>query len=187
VDVTASQLGSLSRVKDVAAPAAVPVALDELDLALLQELSADGRASQRSLAAALNVSTPTVSERMARLEKAGVITGYAAQIDWGVVGFGETVYLSITAEAGYDVAEIMERLWAIPEVHEVNLVTGDLDLLVRLRVRDNTHLRELLMDRVWQLAGMQGTATLLSVAEMPGKNVAQGLLQQMRNSSGPGE
>jgi Lrp/AsnC family leucine-responsive transcriptional regulator len=179
------KISSLGRVAEVAASAVTSVPLDELDIALLQELSSDGRASQRSLAATLGVSTPTIGERMARLEKSGVISGYAAQIDWGAVGFTETVYLSVTAEAGYDVADIMRSLWAIPEVQDVNLVTGELDLLVRLRVRDNTHLRSVLMDSVWQLAGMQGTSTLLSVAEMPRKNFARALLAGMRNSPDP--
>jgi Lrp/AsnC family leucine-responsive transcriptional regulator len=179
------KISSLGRVTEVAASAVASVPLDELDIALLQELSSDGRASQRSLAATLGVSTPTIGERMARLEKSGVISGYAAQIDWGAVGFTETVYLSVTAEAGYDVADIMRSLWAIPEVQDVNLVTGELDLLVRLRVRDNTHLRSVLMDSVWQLAGMQGTSTLLSVAEMPRKNFARALLAGMRNSPDP--
>ncbi|NAT17696.1 hypothetical protein CU663_25465 [Pseudomonas syringae pv. actinidifoliorum] len=105
--------------------------MDEIDIALLRGLVADARTSQRQLAAALGISAPTVSERMSRLEKAGVIGGYSVQINWGAVGYGQTVYLSITAIAGQDVAEIMERLWRLPEVQEVTLITGDLDLLVR--------------------------------------------------------
>lgn len=174
---------SLAGVRRVAAPATRRVPLDDLDIALLQLLVKDGRASQRSLAAGLGVSTPTVSERMARLEKSGAITGYAAQIDWNTVGFTETVYVSVRAAAGHDVASIMEELWKIAEVQEVNLVTGELDLLVRLRVRDNEHLRALLMDKVWQIAGMQGTSTMMSVAEMPAKNFPAGLLRQMQNGS----
>ena len=171
----------LSGVRSVAAQQEKYIPLDELDIALLQLLVSDARASQRSLAASLGVSTPTVSERMSRLEKSGAIMGYSAQINWSAVGFTETVYLSINSAAGYDVAAIMTDLWDIPEVQEVNLVTGELDLLVRLRVRNNEHLRKLLMDRVWQISGMQGTATLMSVAEMPTKNFSAGLLKQMQN------
>lgn len=169
----------LAGVRDVAAPQPQKVDLDDVDVALLRALSADGRASLRQLAATLGVSTPTVGERMAKLERAGVITGYAAQIDWSAIGYGETVYLSVSAAADVDVSEIMTGLWDIPEVQDVNLITGELDLLVRLRVRDYAHLRSLLMDRVWQLAGVQGTSTLLSVAEMPAKNFAEGLLSKM--------
>lgn len=167
------------------APATARVDLDEIDLALLKELVSDGRASQRHLASALGISTPTVSERMAKLERAGVITGYAAQIDWVAVGYTETVYLSVTAAAGFDVADVMSALWEIPEIQEVNLITGDLDLLVRLRVQDHAHLRSLLMDRVWQIPGLQGTSTLLSVGEMPAKNFADGLLTQMQSPARP--
>ncbi|NAT58740.1 Lrp/AsnC family transcriptional regulator [Pseudomonas syringae pv. actinidifoliorum] len=153
--------------------------MDEIDIALLRGLVADARTSQRQLAAALGISAPTVSERMSRLEKAGVIGGYSVQINWGAVGYGQTVYLSITAIAGQDVAEIMERLWRLPEVQEVTLITGDLDLLVRLRLRDQNHLRSLLMDHVWQIPGLQGTTTQISMGDMPTKNFADELLAQI--------
>ncbi|WP_404291816.1 Lrp/AsnC ligand binding domain-containing protein [Glutamicibacter arilaitensis] len=74
----------------------------------------------------------------------------------------------------------MAQLWAIPEVQDVNLVTGNLDLLVRLRVRDNNHLRSLLMDNIWQIPGTQGTSTMMTVAEMPAKPFAQDLLAQIQ-------
>jgi Lrp/AsnC family transcriptional regulator, leucine-responsive regulatory protein len=174
----------LAGVKDVAAPVPAQVELDEVDLALLRALSAEGRASLRQLAAALGVSAPTVTERMAKLERAGVIIGYATQIDWSAVGYPETVYLSVTAAPDGDVAAVMTSMWALPEVEDVNLITGDLDLLVRLRVRDHTHLRSLLMDRIWQIDGIQGTSTLLSVAGMPAKSFAEGLLAQMADEVG---
>jgi Lrp/AsnC family transcriptional regulator, leucine-responsive regulatory protein len=172
-------VAALSHVGRVAASGRPVVTLDKLDVALLGLLAVDGRASQRSLAASLGVSTPTVSERMSRLERAGVITGYAAQVDWAAIGITETVYLSVTAAAGYDVATIMQELWQIPQVQDVNLVTGDLDLLVRLRVRDNNHLRSLLMDQIWQIDGIQRTSTMTSMAEMPGKNFAARMLAEM--------
>jgi Lrp/AsnC family transcriptional regulator, leucine-responsive regulatory protein len=171
---------NLSRVRSVAAAQGTPVELDDVDVALLRALSADARASLRHLASTLGVSTPTVGERMAKLERAGVITGYAVQIDWSAVGYAETVYLSVTAAADVDVAGIMTALWEIPEIQEVDLITGDLDLLVRMRVRDYPHLRALLMDRIWQIPGVQGTSTLLSVAGMPAKGFAEGLLARMR-------
>ncbi|MFJ4170759.1 Lrp/AsnC family transcriptional regulator [Paenarthrobacter sp. NPDC089714] len=171
---------ALSRVRQVAAPAVDPIPLDDLDLAILKELIADGRASQRTLATTLRVSAPTIGERMARLERSGVVTGYSAQIDWAAVGFTETVYLSITASEGSDVADMMAQLWEIPEVQDVNMVTGDLDLLVRIRVRDNNHMRALLLDKIWQIPGTQGTSTMTTVAEMPAKAFAHDLIAQLQ-------
>ena len=101
---------SLAHVRDVAATAREPYVLDAIDLALLKILVADCRTSQRQIATMLGVSAPTVGERMARLERNGVITGYSAQVDWSVVGYGQVVFLSIEAGPGYDVAAIMAAL-----------------------------------------------------------------------------
>ena len=86
---------SLAHVRDVAATTREPYVLDATDLALLKILVADCRTSQRQIATMLGVSAPTVGERMARLERNGVITGYSAQVDWSVVGYGQVVFLSI--------------------------------------------------------------------------------------------
>jgi DNA-binding Lrp family transcriptional regulator len=169
----------LARIRDVASAPREPVRLDETDLALLKILVTDCRASQRQIAISLGVSPPTVGERMARLESAGVINGYRASIDWAAVGYGQVVIMTVEAATGHDVSEMMAALWELPEVEAVTLVTGDLDLMVTLRVRDHAHLRMLLMEEVWQIPGMQKTATLLSVADMPEKNVGLARLEKL--------
>jgi Lrp/AsnC family leucine-responsive transcriptional regulator len=181
---------SLAGVVEVVAAPRAPVPMDATDLGLLRLLAKDARMSQRQLAANLGVSGPTVGERMARLERSGVIHGYSVQVNWEALGFGVPVYLSVTAAAGYDVAEIMRSLWEITEVDDVTLVTGSLDLLVRLRVRDDTHLRTILLSQVWQIPGMQGTETMIGMAEMPPKDTLTNLLTQLQselpNASGHG-
>jgi hypothetical protein len=68
-------------------------------------------------------------------------------------------------------------------VEQVEVVTGDSDLLVRLRARDQQHLRELLFERVWKISGIQRTETLLCLGELPPKSfdleLAQSLLDQI--------
>ncbi|MFF4822341.1 Lrp/AsnC family transcriptional regulator [Streptomyces sp. NPDC001312] len=174
---------ALSRVSEVVPAARPAVPLDETDLSLLRLLAADARTSQRQLAVKLGISPPTVGERMNRLERLGVIRGYSVQVDWEALGFGVPVYLSVKAARGYDVAEMMRSLWEITEVDDVTLVTGSLDLVVRLRVRDDTHLRSVLLNRIWQIAGMQGTETMLGVAEMPPKAMLTNLISQMQADS----
>lgn len=169
----------LSRIKDVTAPIEEVYGHDEIDIAILRALSEDGRMSQRQVAASLGISAPTVSERMARMERAGVIKGYSAQINWPALGYSQIVYLTISAAGDHDIADIMKRLWELPESQEVTLISGDVDLLVQLRVRDHAHLRELLMERIWQITGLQGTSTQISIAEMPAKNISMGLLSQL--------
>jgi Lrp/AsnC family transcriptional regulator for asnA, asnC and gidA len=152
------------------------VPLDQVDLRLLLLLSRDARLSQRSLARELGMSPPAIAERIARLERQSVITGYGVRLNWGALGFDSPVYLTITAVQGYQQGAIMDELAALPEVDEVLLVTGAFDMLVRLRVRDVRHLRELLLNQIWQIEGIQRTETSITIAQARSKNTAEQLL-----------
>jgi Lrp/AsnC family transcriptional regulator, leucine-responsive regulatory protein len=169
----------LGSIGDLAAVPSEPVALDTIDLRLLLLLSDDARISQRSLARELGMSAPAVADRLARLHRQGVIAGYGVRLNWSALGYPTIVYLTVTAVQGYEQGTIMSRLAALPEVEEVMLVTGDFDMLVRVRVRDHTHLRDLLINGVWQIEGIQRTETSLSIAEMKPKNTASELLTDM--------
>jgi DNA-binding Lrp family transcriptional regulator len=173
---TRSPLSSIG--KYAVAPSA-PAALDEIDLRILLLLSKDARLSQRALAREMGMSAPAVGERIARLERQGVITGYAARLDWSALGYPTTVYLTVVAVLDFEQSLIMQALADIPEVEEIMLVTGDVDLLVRVRVRDYTHLRTLLLNQVWQIEGIQRTETSMTIAEMPPPDTAVRLLTAM--------
>ncbi|SDI60377.1 Lrp/AsnC family transcriptional regulator [Nonomuraea jiangxiensis] len=160
-----------------AGPAPAPaVPLDDVDKQILVLLSKDSRRSQRALARELGMSAPAVGERIARLERLGVIRGYSVCVDWNAAGFPMTVYLTITAVQGYQQKELIEKLSLIPELEGLDVVTGAIDLLARLRVRDHLHLRHLLMERIWQIEGVQRTETSLSIMEIEPKNLVAELL-----------
>ncbi len=174
---SAAPLSGLARV--VAQPVQ-PAVLDVVDLEILQLLAGDARMSQRSLARTLGMSPPAVGERISRLERAGVIRGYTIDVGWPEAGFPVTVFLTITAVQGHSLAPVIEALRELPEVTDVSLVTGGIDLLARLMVRDHNHLRHLLLERVWQITGVQRTETLVTLAEMQPKRFAIRLLESVQ-------
>src|SRR5215475_6915631 len=88
----------LARLTEVASPSAAKVEVDDLDLALLRALADDARQSQRALARAIEMSAPAVADRLARLERSGVIRGYRVDIDWAAIGYPVVVYLAVTAD-----------------------------------------------------------------------------------------
>jgi DNA-binding Lrp family transcriptional regulator len=159
----------------VTSPPPTPVQLDAVDRQLLGLLAHDSRISQRRLGRELKMSPPAIGERIARLERAGVIRGYTLAIDWSMLGFA-TCYLAVSAVQGADQGTVMAELHRLPEVEEVIVITGALDMLARVRVRDHTHLRRLLLEHVWQIEGVQRTETFLSLAEMPAKETTLSLL-----------
>lgn len=164
-----------------------PAKLDGIDRQLLALLAADSRASQRKLARLLHMSPPAVGERIARLERLGVIQGYTVRIDWTALGF-EMVVLAVTAGQGADQAAIIQALQRLPEMEEVVVVTGSMDMLARLRVRDHAHLRQVLLAEIWRIEGVQRTETFLGLAEMPAKGsyVADLLGSAELSGDGPG-
>jgi len=168
-------------IRDVAAQDVTPLLLDDTDMAILQELVDDARISQRQLAAKLGVSAPTVGERMTRLERNGVITRYTVDIDLAAIGYPQTVLLALESVARENVPYIMGKLSEIDEIENVSIVTGQWDLLVRLRTKDYTHFRSILMDKVWAIPGMTSMITMMTIAETPPKNFAKGILQAMAN------
>lgn len=158
----------LSGLLDVTAPRQARVHLDEVDRRLLTLLAADARISQRKLAAELRMSPPAVGERISRLERAGVIRGYTVDIDWSAVGCS-VVFLTVAATPGA-APQVLRDLYQIPEVEHVAVITGSVDMLARLRVRDHQHLRQLLMAEIWRIEGLQRTETFLALGEMPQKS-----------------
>jgi len=173
----------LARLGEVSPPATPKVEVDDFDLALLRALASDARQSQRALGRTIEMSAPAVADRLARLERGGVIRGYRVDIDWAALGFPVVVYLAVTAGPGMDLSEIITAIRALPEAEDMSVVTGGLDLLVRLRVRDHAHLRELLLAKIFQINGVQRTETFLSLADVEPDNFAAAMLDQMSQRS----
>jgi DNA-binding Lrp family transcriptional regulator len=154
--------------------------LDPTDLAILRLLVEDARISRRRLARMVGMSAPAVADRVARLERTGVVRGYRAEIDRALLGYPLVVYVGVVAVQGADQSRLVAELRALPEVEDVQVVTGPKDLLVRLRVRDTAHLRESLFDRMWSMEGIERTETYISLGAMEPKGFDAELLDVMR-------
>lgn len=176
--------GPLAGLAEVATPTAPKVEVDDLDIALLRALAVDSRRSQRALARAVGMSPPAVADRLARLERAGAIRGYRVDVDWAALGLPVVVYLAVTTGPGMELNRIISAIRELPETQDMSVVTGGLDLLVRLRVRDQMHLRNLLLNTIFQIPGVQRTETFLSLADVEPANFTVALLDQMAKRNG---
>lgn len=137
--------------------------LDSIDRRLLSLLSRDGRASLRSLGADVGLSGPAVADRIARLTERGVIRRFNVDIDWAQLGLPTLTYISLQTDKARDINQVVGALQEMDRVEEVSIVTGSNDLLVRARVADLTDLRQLLVERLWPIEGIQRVETTLAV------------------------
>jgi Lrp/AsnC family leucine-responsive transcriptional regulator len=98
--------------------------MDATDHKILGELTTDGRVSLAELGRRVNLSSPAVAERVQRLERAGVITGYRAEIDPRALGYPLTAIVRVRPAPG-QLPKIPDVAAGIPEVGECHRITGE--------------------------------------------------------------
>ncbi len=119
------------------------VELDEIDRAILAELLADARISMAELGRRVSLSAPAASERVGRLERTGVVTGYEAQVDPRALGYPIGAIVRVRP-AAQQLRKIPELARDTPEVVACHRITGEDCFLLELRLRAMDDLEEIL-------------------------------------------
>lgn len=117
------------------------IKLDRYDLKILRILAGDGRITKSSLAEAINLSVSPAWERVRKLEDAGLIKGYRAQIDWPVLFKQQQVLVEITLarHTAQDMKRFEQRLQQAPEVGFCYATGGGVDYIAMIQARDIDH------------------------------------------------
>jgi Lrp/AsnC family leucine-responsive transcriptional regulator len=116
---------------------------DATDARLLAELQADARLSNAELGRRVSLSAPAVAERLRRLERDGVLTGYHAEVDPRALGYTLGAIMRIRPSAR-QLAKVAELARETDEVVECHRITGEDCFFMKLYVRDIGHLEEVL-------------------------------------------
>ncbi len=138
--------------------------LDSIDLRILAELQADGRITNVELASRVGLSAPPCLRRVRRLEEAGVLRGYHADVEPTALGFEVTFFAIVGLESQKQVildafeAEVIG--WA--EVRECHMIRGGGDFLLRLVARDTAH-ENALTERLTSAAHVLRVQTLQTI------------------------
>ncbi|KQZ59285.1 MULTISPECIES: Lrp/AsnC family transcriptional regulator [unclassified Lysobacter] len=132
------------------------VELDRTDLLLLAELQRQGRQTNAELAERVHLSASACLRRVQRLEREGVIAGYRAEVDPERIGLGLQAFVRVQLNHhDTDALESFRRFvneW--DEVVTCHALTGDMDYLLLVAVRDLEHFSHFLLDRLLNQAGV---------------------------------
>ena len=133
--------------------------LDRIDRKILDILQREGRIAITELAQRVGLSTSPCSERVKRLEKSGVITGYHARVAPEAVGKTLLVFVEIklSSKSGEVFDKVKKELLHMPEVQECHLVSGGFDYLIKVRLADMHTYRTFLGDVLLNLPGVRET------------------------------
>lgn len=110
--------------------------MDAVDRQLIQALRENGRASYAELGRLVGLSGPSVTDRINRLEAAGVITGYRATVHAPSLGLMVTALIGIQLSDAVDHEEVASRLRDLAEIEDCWFIAGDDSFMLKVRAGD---------------------------------------------------
>lgn len=120
--------------------------MEEIDRAIVDALTADGRLSYTDLAEKVGLSVSAAHQRVRRLEQRGVIKGYAARVDYHTIDLPLTAFVAIRPLDLSQADDSPERLAGLKEIEACYSVAGEDHYLLLVRVASPLDLERLLQD-----------------------------------------
>jgi Lrp/AsnC family leucine-responsive transcriptional regulator len=144
------------------------IKLDDKDLEILRMIQEDCQLTSREIARKIGSPITTVFAKTKRMKQLGVIKEYRAILDSRKLDYGTTAFILASVSYGAknndkaptqrDIAESIARF---PEVQEVHIITGDWDLLIKLKGRDVDTVGKIVIDGLRLVKGIEKTLTCM--------------------------
>ncbi len=145
---------------------------DELDWKILTVLSREGRVRWSALAEQLGVSAPAIADRVRRLEKEGVITGYAARLNAEKLNLSLSAFVSVTLDHPQYRQGFIDYVQACENIQSCHHVVGEGDYLLKLCCRSTADLERILSEELKALPGIQQTRTTIALSTVKDQAIA---------------
>jgi len=144
------------------------IKLDEKDIAILALIQENSNLTAKQIAKKINAPITTVFAKTKRMEEQGVIRGYRAIVAPEKLSAGTAAFIlaSVSYRTKADDAPVSQRAVAaeiakFPEVQEVHIITGDWDLLVKLRAENVETIGKFVVDKLRLIKGLEKTLTCM--------------------------
>ncbi|MEM0357366.1 MAG: Lrp/AsnC family transcriptional regulator [Candidatus Bathyarchaeia archaeon] len=143
------------------------VRLDEKDLAILSLLQENCRMTAREIAQEIGSPITTVFAKIKRMEQLGVIKEYRAVLDHKKLDFGVTAFILASfsyrtnREEPLSQRAIAEQISKFPEVQEVHIISGDWDILIKVKDKDVNAIGKFVVDKLRTVKGIEKTLTCM--------------------------
>jgi DNA-binding Lrp family transcriptional regulator len=142
--------------------------LDRIDRRILVEVQRDARLTVAELAARVSLSTSPCWRRVKRLERAGIIRGYHANLDSARLGLGVFAFVHVTLDR-HDAAlgtRFEDAVRAIPEIVACHNVSGQYDYMLQVVARDLASFGDHVRDTLRMLPGVKEMNSSFSLKEV---------------------
>ncbi|KYK38685.1 MAG: Lrp/AsnC family transcriptional regulator [Theionarchaea archaeon] len=137
--------------------------LDELDKDILRKLQHDATISYKDLAAQIGAPESTIYDRTKRLKERRIIKAMVPLLDSERLGILTTAFIRVSIEKISDIRKIAEQIAKLDEVLEVHEISGEWDILVKVKVKNNKELRNLEVEKIGTIKGIRGLYSLICI------------------------
>lgn len=139
--------------------------IDSFDRKILKALVKDAKLSGNALSEIVGLSPSQCWQRVKRLEDAGVIRGYHAQLDIQELGVSEIVLVEISVDQNehYSLKDVCERLAELPEVLEVYITSGGFDIFAKVAVASTREYERFLSERLYRLPHIRHSRSIFTL------------------------
>jgi DNA-binding Lrp family transcriptional regulator len=142
--------------------------LDDKDLVILSLIQRNCKLTSREIAKKIGSPITTVFAKIKRMEQLGIIRHYRAVLDPRKLGYDATAFIfasvsygSKNDESKVSQREIAKNIAGFPEVQEVHIITGDWDLLIKLRAESVDDMGKFVIDKLRLIRGIEKTLTCM--------------------------
>jgi len=135
--------------------------LDEKDSAILEQLMSDSRKTTKAIARELGIPRATVHDRIVKMEQKRVIKKYTATPDYAQLGLGVTAFILVQfePEKGTSQRDTAEEISDLEGIFEVHMISGEYDMLLKVRGSSMEDIGKLVIDRLREVKGVARTLT----------------------------
>ncbi|UCE14321.1 MAG: Lrp/AsnC family transcriptional regulator [Candidatus Heimdallarchaeota archaeon] len=146
--------------------------MDDKDLKIISALEENSRLSTNDIWRKTGIPQTTVHNRMKKLVKEGIIEGFTIKLNKRMIGKGLGAYILCTVSYRTSKGEklsqidVARNVKALPEVEEVSIVTGEIDLIVKVAVKDVEMLNDFVIGKLRDIEGVEKTVTSVVLSEV---------------------
>jgi Lrp/AsnC family transcriptional regulator, leucine-responsive regulatory protein len=137
------------------------VMIDKKDQIILNELKKNSRNSTKNIAKNIAIPRVTVHDRIQKMQKNGIIKSFSVNIDYKKIGFPTEVFVFIGFQANVEISqrELAKKIGKLTGVSEVHIISGEYDLLLKVRGISLEEIGKLVVDKLRTLKGVGRTFT----------------------------
>lgn len=143
--------------------------LDRLDVALIEAMHDNPRVGDLELSRLLGVARATVQSRLRKMEDAGVITGYAPDLDLAAAGHPVQAFVTLQIVQG-SIGAVTEELESLPNVLEAYITSGDADIVCKIAATSHEDLKDTLL-HISGSGSVARTSSVIVLSELVSRRV----------------